>query len=177
MLEAGALGRPRGMVWGGRREEGSGGGTHVCLRWIHFDIWQNQYNIVKFKNKIKLKKKRKEIHRKAIRSNKLYNHITNHSSIYKNQLCYYTFSSVQSLSRVQLFATPWTAAHQASLSINNSWSLLKLMSIESLMPSNHLILCCPLLLLPSIFPSLRIFSSESVLRIRWAKYWSSVTNN
>ena len=80
--------------------------------------------------------------------------------------------SVQSLSRVQLFATPWTAACQASLSITNSQSLLKLMSIESVMPSNHLILCCPLLLLPSIFPSIRLFSNESVLHIRWPKYWS-----
>ena len=82
------------------------------------------------------------------------------------------FSSVQSLSRVQLFATPWTAAHQASLSITNTWSLLKLMSIESVMPSNHLILCRPLLLLPSIFPNVGIFSNESVLHIRWPKYWS-----
>ena len=68
---------------------------------------------------------------------------------------------------------PWTAARQASLSITNSWSLLKLMSIESGMPSNHLIFCCPLLLLPSIFPSIRVFSNESVLHIRWPKYWSS----
>ena len=82
------------------------------------------------------------------------------------------FSSVQSLSHVQLFATPWTAAHQASLSITNSWSLLKLMSIKSVMPSNHLILCCFFLLLPSIFPGIRVFSFESVLRIRWPKYWS-----
>ena len=80
-------------------------------------------------------------------------------------------SSVQSLSRVQLFATPWTAAHQASLSITNSWSLLKLMSIELVMPSNHLTLCYPLLLLPSVFPSIRVFSSKSVLCIRWPKYW------
>ena len=80
--------------------------------------------------------------------------------------------SVQSLSRVQLFATPWTAAHQASLSITNSWSLHKLMSIELVMPSNHLILCRPLPLLPSIFPSIRVFSNESALRIRWPKYWS-----
>ena len=70
------------------------------------------------------------------------------------------------------FVSPWTAAHQASLSITNSWSLLKLMSIESVMPSNHLILCHPLLLLPSIFPSIRVFSSESALHIRWPKYWS-----
>ena len=82
------------------------------------------------------------------------------------------FSSVQSFSRVQLFATPWTAAHQASLSITNSWSLLELMSTESVTPSNHLILCHPLLLLPSIFPSIRVFSNESVLRISWPKYWS-----
>ena len=85
-----------------------------------------------------------------------------------------TFSSVsvQLLHRVWPFATPWTAAHQASLSITNSRTLLKLMSIESVMPSNRLILCCPLLFLPSIFPSIRVFSNESVLRIRWPKYWS-----
>ena len=81
-------------------------------------------------------------------------------------------SSVPSLSCVQLFETPWTAACQASLFITNSWNLLKLMSIELVMPSNHLILCCPLLLLPSISPSIRVLSSESVLRIRWPKYWS-----
>ena len=81
-------------------------------------------------------------------------------------------SSVQSLSCVRLFATPWTAARQTSLSIINSWSLLKLMSIESVMPSNHLIFCYPLLFLPSIFPSIRVFSNESVLHIRWPKYWS-----
>ena len=82
------------------------------------------------------------------------------------------FSSVQMLSPVQLFVTPWTAACQASLSITNSQSLLKLMSIKSVMPSNHLILSHPLLLLPSIFPSIRVFSNESVLPIRWPKYWS-----
>ena len=82
------------------------------------------------------------------------------------------FSSVQLLRYVQLFVTPWTAACQASLSITNSWSLLKLMVIELVMPSNHLLLCCPLLLLPSIFPSIRVFSNESVLHIRWPKYWS-----
>ena len=80
--------------------------------------------------------------------------------------------SVQSFSCVQLFATPWTAACQASLSITNSWSLLKLMSVDSVMPSSHLMLCRPLLLLPSIFPSIRVFSNESVLHIRWPKYWS-----
>ena len=79
---------------------------------------------------------------------------------------------VQSVSYVQLFVTPWTAAHQVCLSITNSRSLLKLMSIESVMPSNHLILCHPLLLPPSIFPSIRVFSNESVLPIRWPKYWS-----
>ena len=85
------------------------------------------------------------------------------------------FSSFQSLSHVQLFATPWTAACQASLCITNPESLPKLMSIESLMPCNHLILCSPLLL-PSIFPSIGVFSSESVLRIRWPKYWSFSCN-
>ena len=80
--------------------------------------------------------------------------------------------SVQWLSHIWLFATPWTAAHPASLSITNSQSLLKLMSIEPVMPSGHLMLCHPLLLLPSIFPSIRVFSNESVLRIRWPKHWS-----
>ena len=86
------------------------------------------------------------------------------------------FSSVQSLSRVQLFATSWTTAHQGSLSITNSQSPPKLMYIESVMPSNHLILCRPLLLLPSIFPSIRVFSNESALNIRWPKYWSFSLN-
>ena len=88
------------------------------------------------------------------------------------QFTFTRFSSVQSLSCVSLFATPWTAACQASLSITNSWSLLQLMSIESAMPSNHLILCHPLLLLPSIFLSIRFFSNELVLCLRWPKYWS-----
>ena len=83
-----------------------------------------------------------------------------------------SLSSVQLLSRVWLFATPWIAAHQASLSITNSWSSLRLMCIESVMPSSHLILCCPLLLLPPIPPSIRVFSNESTLRMRWPKYWS-----
>ena len=82
------------------------------------------------------------------------------------------FSSVQSLSRVRLLATPWIAARQASLSITNSWSLLKLMPLDSVMPSSHLILCHPLLLLPSIPPSIRVFSTESTLHMRWPKYWS-----
>ena len=84
----------------------------------------------------------------------------------------FQFSSFQSLSRVRLFATPWTEAHQASLSVINSQSLPKLMSIESVMPSNHLILCRPLILLPSIFPSIKVFSNELVLHITWPKYWS-----
>ena len=83
---------------------------------------------------------------------------------------YLQFSSVQSLSRVWLFATPWIAARQASLAITNSWS--SFMSIESVMPSSHLILCCPLLLLAPIPPSIRVFSNESILRMRWPKYWS-----
>ena len=85
---------------------------------------------------------------------------------------FHQFSSVQSLIRVQRFATPWIAAHQASLSITNSQSLLKLMPIESVMPSSHLILCRPLLLLPPIPPSIRVFSNESTLPMRWPKYWS-----
>ena len=96
--------------------------------------------------------------------NSLVNTTGSHSVLY--------ISSVQSLSRVQLFATPWAAACQVSLSITNSWSLLKLMSIMSVMPSNHLILCCPLLLLPSVFHTVRVFSNESVLHIRWPKCWS-----
>ena len=89
---------------------------------------------------------------------------------------YFVYSLVQLLSRVQLFVTPWTAARKASLSITNSQSLLKLISIESVMPSNHLILCRPLLLLPSIFPSIRVFSNESVLHFRCPKYWSCSFN-
>ena len=90
-----------------------------------------------------------------------------------NQLLFIKyFSSVQSLSRVRLFATPWAATRQTSLSITNSRSLLKLMSIESVMPSSHLILCRPLVLLPTIPPSIRVFSSESTLHMKWPKYWS-----
>ena len=84
----------------------------------------------------------------------------------------FSLSSVQLLSPVRLFATPWISAHQASLSITNSWSSLRLTSIESVMPSGHLILCHPLLLLPPIPPSIRVFSKESTLRLRWPKYWS-----
>ena len=90
----------------------------------------------------------------------------------QGQIWIWNFRSFRSLSRVQLFATSWTAARQASLSIKNSQSLLQLMSIESVMPPNHLILCCPLVLLPSVFPSIRVFSRESALRIRWPKYWN-----
>ena len=89
---------------------------------------------------------------------------------FKKENAWPLFSSVQSLSHVWLFATPQTAAHQVSLSITNSWSLLKFMSIKSVMPSNHLILCCPLLLPPSIFPNIRVFSSESVLHIRYQSF-------
>ena len=94
----------------------------------------------------------------------------------KQQMIKTVYQSVQSLSHIQLCATTWTAACQASLSITNSGSLLKLMSIESVMPSNHLILCPPLLLLPSIFPSTRVFSNESALRISWPKYLSFTLN-
>ena len=83
----------------------------------------------------------------------------------------FIFAVIQSLSHVQVFATPWTAAHQASLSFTISWSLLKLVSVESVMPADHLILCHPLLLLPSTFPSIRVCSIESVLDIRWSKHW------
>ena len=92
--------------------------------------------------------------------------------IYIPQFLHYQFSSVQLLSHVWLFATPWTTAHQAFLSISNFWCLLKLMSIELVVPSNHLILGHPLFLPPSVFPNIRVFLNESVLRIRWPKYWS-----
>ena len=98
--------------------------------------------------------------------------LTLKSLIHFELIFIYGFSSVQLFSRVQLFVTPWPAAHQASLSITISWNLFKLMSIESVMPSNHVILFRPLLLLPSIFPSIRVFSNESVLCIRQPKYWS-----
>ena len=108
-----------------------------------------------------------------------YFHWTSHSLMYKTWIiptwknyCLWHISSVQSLSRVWLLATPWIAACQASLSITNSQSSLKLVSIESVMPSSHLILCCPLLLLPQIPPSIRVFSNESTLRMRWPKYRS-----
>ena len=110
-------------------------------------------------------------------------HLGCHRALDLSSLCYtanfhwqsnltYQFSSVQSLSHVWLFVTPWTAARQASLSITNYRSLLKLMSIKLVMPRNHLILCHPLLLPPSIFPTIRVFSNESLLHIRWPKYWN-----
>ena len=106
-------------------------------------------------------------------------HITRHIVLWKTKLwenakidLITNLNSVQSLSHVRLFATPWIAARQASLSITNSWSSLRLTSIESVMPSSHLILCCPLLLLPSIPPSIRVFYNESTLHMRWPKYWS-----
>ena len=95
----------------------------------------------------------------------------NYYKIFSQIILSVQFSSVQSLSRVRLFSTPWIAARQASLSITKSWSSLRLMSIEAMMPSSHLILCCPLLLLPLIPPSIRVFSNESTLRMRWPKYW------
>ena len=104
-----------------------------------------------------------------ILNNSLFHTYHHHTLIKK------TFSSVQSLSHVWFFATPWTAAHQASLSITNPQTLLKLMSIESVMPSNHLILCHSLLLLPSIFPSIKVFCNESALQIRWSKYGVSAS--
>ena len=102
-----------------------------------------------------------------------HNETIKYLQINKTRMCrIYVIRSDQSLSRVWLFATPWIAARQASLSISNSRSSLRLMSIESVMPSSHLILCCPLLLLPAIPPSIRVFSNESTLRMRWPKYWS-----
>ena len=111
---------------------------------------------------------------------KTVSHSDVHSDVHSDEICIILFttsssvqfSSVQLLSCIQLFATPWTAAPQASLSITNSWNLLQLMSIESVIPSNHLILCHPLLLSPSIFPSTRVFSNESALHIRWPECWS-----
>ena len=104
----------------------------------------------------------------------LQRHLSCSNSLHRlrNRQTQIKFSSVQSLSRVWLFVTPWTAACQASLSITNSQSLFKLMSIKSMRPSKHLMLCCPLLLPPSTFPSIRVFSNQSVLLIRWPKYWS-----
>ena len=99
-------------------------------------------------------------------------HLSVYSLIASFSKCLVSTSSVQLLSRVLLFATPWMAARQASLSVTISWSSLKLTSIELMMPSSHLILCCPLLLLPSIPPSIRLFSNESTLHMRWPKYWS-----
>ena len=100
----------------------------------------------------------------------MFNLLQNSQTVFRSDFS--NFSSVQLLSRVWLFANPWITAHQASLSITNSQSSLRLMSVESVMPSSHLILCPPLLLLPLIPPSIRVFSNESTLRMRWPKYWS-----
>ena len=121
--------------------------VHRCPCWIS-ELWNNKINLYYFK-------------------------LLNMWSFVTAAVKYQSVSqSIQSLSCVWLFAVPWTAAHQVSLSITNSRNLLKLLSIESVMPSNHLILCCPLLLLPSILPSIRVFSNESVLHTRWPKYWN-----
>ena len=125
------------------------------------------------------KKTNKNLKRNTVNSSILYNNqdmeTTQMPTTDKciNKMWYiYICSSVQSLSCVRLLVTPWTAACQASLSITKSQSLLKLMSVKSVLPSSHLILCCPLLLLPSMFPSIRVFLNESLLHIRWPKYWS-----
>ena len=129
---------------------------------MHVNIWQKSINgcITKLHNWAQ-----------SCSSFEIFPEVLCNFFVSNNCFCWHQFSSVQSLSRVRLFVTPWTAAHQASLSITNSQSLLKLMSIEMVMPSNHLILCHPLLP-PSILPSIRVFYNESVLRIRWSKYWS-----
>ena len=118
----------------------------------------------------------KEIYRECsiiiMNPNPRYRDLNSDNRSVADYLCHLQFSSVQSLSRVRLFATPWIAARQASLSITNSWSSLRLTSIESVMPSSHLILCRPLLLLPPIPPSIRVLSNESALHMRWPKYWS-----
>ena len=160
----------------------------VFLWWIHFDIWQNQFNIVKFKKKKKtiffcaqtLRLLGEFLDLESFFNTTLvllgcYNKIPQTEELISNRNLFLTVLEsviVQSFSCVWLFATPWTAAYQASLSFIISQSLLKLMSIGSVMPSNHLILCHHLLLLPSIFPSIRVFSNELFLRIRWSKYCS-----
>ena len=120
----------------------------------------------------------KNVHKKRLRNKRWELTRNNHTTLEFNRcggafiIIHEPISSVQLLTRVWLFATPWTAVCQAYLSFTISQSLLKLISIESVMPSNHLILCCPPLLLPSIFPSIRVFSNESVFCIRWPKYWN-----
>ena len=120
----------------------------------------------------KRKHNRKPSHREWNHTDEYHFSVLPKSYFWFNFLFLHQFSSVQSLNRVQLFVTPWIAARQGSLSITNTRSSLKLMSIKLVMPSSHLILCRPLLLLPSIFLSIRVFSNESALRIRWPKYWS-----
>ena len=131
---------------------------HTCQSFIFFQGWINYMFIHAWENL-------SCFHLLAI--------VNNASMSIKVMLLWiWLFNSGQSLNHVRLFATPWTVALPASLSITNSWSLPKLMSIELVMPSNYLILCCPLLLLPSIFPSIRVFSNKSALRIRWPRFWS-----
>ena len=137
----------------------------MCLNWC--------YNYLDLKLNFRIKNKawpdsKNFRHTRHVKMLWIYFSLNSHSLPFKVLL----ISSVQFLSRVWFFVTPWTAACQASLSMTNSWSLLKLMLIESVMPSNHLILCCHLLLLPWIFPSIKVFSNESALCIRWPKYWS-----
>ena len=137
--------------------------TNVAHSIILFSTFFFSYNYVS----------QRLLHSRSQTSSSFFSHLPNGPLCGCSTLFYQNhISSVQSLSRAQLFSTPWTAACQASLSITNFGSLLKLMSIESAMPSNHLILCRPLLLLPSNFPSIRVFSNELVLHIRWPKYWS-----
>ena len=135
------------------REEGSGWGTRVYLWWTHVDIWKNQYNIVKLKNKIKKEKQTKK-----------------HNQIFRSVQFSPVAQSCPTLCNPVKHSTWGLPVHY------NSWSSPKPMSIESVMPSNHLIFCRSLLLLPSIFPSIRGFSNKSVLHIRWPKYWSLVSN-
>ena len=132
----------------------------VCFLCFSFDQWVSRACVFHRDSRVSREKKKKN---KSVRACKAVLSCTVHMV---------QISSAQSLSCIRLFVTPWTTAYKASLSITNSWSLLKLMSIELVMPSNHLILCHPLLLLPSIFPSIRVFSNESILRIKWPKHWS-----
>ena len=151
--------------------------VHVLLTWPYGNLNQKHNRIIKIKRK-ELKHIAKENHQFTTEKTKRRNKQRRTTKATRKQVIKWQistsvqFSSVQSLSCVQLFATPWIAAHQASLSITNSRSSPKLMSIESVMPSSHLILCRPLLLLPPIPPRIRVFSNESTLHMRWPKYWS-----
>ena len=168
VLRAGSLGWPGGMGWG----------THINPWLIHVSVWQKPLQYCKVISLQLIKINGKKLITTTKSGSTTLHSVSNAEVSYPQQrlvlsvilVILVVFSSVQLLSHVQLFATPWIPAHQASLSITNSPNLLKLMSIESVMPSNHLVLCSPLLLLPSIFPSIRVFSNESVLRIRWPKF-------